>query len=130
VQGAEDIGLKELEILTGLKTAIKEGDTSVDEAFPIVAKEQAPKDLLPKKDKKPDPAKPATDPLPIASIIDELVDEIGKLDEKKVLELRRKVKIDDAADLTQIAEHEQKLLLSLVRGEISKGKKPGQQELV
>ena len=35
VKGLEDIGIKQLELLTGLKTAIKEGDASVDEAFPI-----------------------------------------------------------------------------------------------
>jgi hypothetical protein len=34
IQGVADIGLNELEILTGLKTAIKEGDTTIDEAFP------------------------------------------------------------------------------------------------
>lgn len=34
IAGVEDIGVKELETLTGLKTAIKDGDISVDEAFP------------------------------------------------------------------------------------------------
>lgn len=32
---AENIGLEDLEILIGLGTAIKDGDTSVDEAFPL-----------------------------------------------------------------------------------------------
>lgn len=34
VRGADEIGLKELETLTGIKTAIKENDTTVDDAFP------------------------------------------------------------------------------------------------
>lgn len=34
VVGEEDIGLEQLETLTGLRTAIKEGDQTVDEAFP------------------------------------------------------------------------------------------------
>lgn len=34
VKGEEDIGVEHLEVLTGLKTAIMEGDQTVDEAFP------------------------------------------------------------------------------------------------
>jgi len=33
VKGVEEIGLKELETLTGIKTAIKDGDITVEEAF-------------------------------------------------------------------------------------------------
>lgn len=36
--GIEDIGLDDLATLTGLKTAIKDGDTTVDEAFPMPVK--------------------------------------------------------------------------------------------
>ncbi len=43
VTGEADIGLDELAVLTGIKTAIKDGDTSVDEAFPPLG------DLEPKK---------------------------------------------------------------------------------
>jgi len=32
--GIEDVNLEDLELLTGLKTAIKDGDTTVDQAFP------------------------------------------------------------------------------------------------
>ncbi len=39
VKGADDIGLEELTTLTGLKTAIKDGEVSVDEAFPVLIKE-------------------------------------------------------------------------------------------
>ncbi len=34
IKGIEDVGLKELETVTGIKTAIKSGDTTIDEAFP------------------------------------------------------------------------------------------------
>lgn len=34
VKGIDDVGLKELEILTGIKTAIKDGDTTPEDAFP------------------------------------------------------------------------------------------------
>lgn len=37
VKGIDDVGLKEMETLTGLKTAIRDGDTTVDEAFPLSA---------------------------------------------------------------------------------------------
>ena len=42
VRGVEDIGLEQLGVLRGLATAIKDGDTSVDEAFPA-----APASVLP-----------------------------------------------------------------------------------
>lgn len=38
VKGVEEIGLEQLETLTGLKTAIKEGDVTVPEAFPEIEK--------------------------------------------------------------------------------------------
>lgn len=38
--GVADIDLADLELLTGLKTAIKDGDTTVDEAFPLPATEK------------------------------------------------------------------------------------------
>ncbi|MFH1573363.1 MAG: hypothetical protein ABIG68_05235, partial [Acidobacteriota bacterium] len=34
VAGIDDIGLEELEVLTGIKTAIKDGDVSAEDAFP------------------------------------------------------------------------------------------------
>lgn len=39
IKGEDDIGTEQLRVLTGLKTAIKDGDTSVDEAFPENRKE-------------------------------------------------------------------------------------------
>ena len=36
VSGLDEIGNEQLEILTGLRTAIKEGDVTLDEAFPVV----------------------------------------------------------------------------------------------
>lgn len=38
VKGVDDIGLDQLEILTGLKTAISDKETTLDEAFPTVPK--------------------------------------------------------------------------------------------
>lgn len=38
--GIEDVGLEELATLKGLATAIKDGDTSVDDAFPVAQKEK------------------------------------------------------------------------------------------
>lgn len=38
--GTEDITLEDLEMLTGVKTAIKQGDSKVDEAFPPIEQEQ------------------------------------------------------------------------------------------
>ena len=61
IKGLEDVGLKELETLTGIKTAIKDGDISVEEAFPrepvAMPKElpdnEAGKQPEPQKPKKP-----------------------------------------------------------------------------
>lgn len=41
VKGWSDVGLEHLEILTGLRTAIGDGDVTIDEAFPIVVKQRA-----------------------------------------------------------------------------------------
>lgn len=38
IAGEADIGIEQLEILTGIKTAIKDGETTADEAFPKDAK--------------------------------------------------------------------------------------------
>lgn len=50
VKGIDDIGLEQLEILTGLKTAIADKETTLDEAFPTVPKASK---LVPKEEKKP-----------------------------------------------------------------------------
>jgi len=44
--GADEIGMEQLATLTGVKTAIKDGEVTVDEAFPMVAKKTT---LFPKK---------------------------------------------------------------------------------
>jgi hypothetical protein len=36
IKGEADIGLEQLELLTGLRTAIRDADQSVDEAFPVI----------------------------------------------------------------------------------------------
>ena len=38
IKGIEDMGAKELELLTGLRNAIKENETTLDDAFPPVKK--------------------------------------------------------------------------------------------
>lgn len=40
VTGVADVGLKELETLTGLRTAIKDNETTIDEAFPPIEFQQ------------------------------------------------------------------------------------------
>lgn len=47
IKGEADLGLEELAQLTGLKTAIKDGDVTVDEAFPnnVVRKVESPKPI-------------------------------------------------------------------------------------
>ena len=55
INGIEDLGLKELEVLTGLRTAIKDGDTTLDEAFPKEeVKMPTPKKDPAKKEAQPD----------------------------------------------------------------------------
>lgn len=39
VGGVDDIGAKELELLTGIRTAINDGDATIDESFPQIASE-------------------------------------------------------------------------------------------
>ena len=60
VAGIDDVGLEELETLTGLKTAIQNNEVTLDEAFPELPKQsrfEKGDDLL--DDAKPDAAKPA-----------------------------------------------------------------------
>lgn len=55
ILGADEIGLEQLATLTGLKTAIKDGEVTVDEAFPAIAAKAAESKLF----KKETPALPA-----------------------------------------------------------------------
>ena len=58
----EDIGLDQLETLKGLGTSIKDGELSVEEAFPIPGQAEEPKPTGPKFSKKVDPKpQPAQD---------------------------------------------------------------------
>jgi len=47
ISGIEELGAKQLETLTGLRTGIKDGETTVDEAFPMIMNEDGT-DILPK----------------------------------------------------------------------------------
>jgi hypothetical protein len=62
----EEVGLKDLELLLGLSTAIKDGDTDIDTAFPPIMKE-APKSLTEKVAAKAAEVKPVVvDPIEAA----------------------------------------------------------------
>jgi hypothetical protein len=98
VSGVEDVGLKELEVLTGIKTAIKEGDVTIDDAFP---RESIPIPT-PRKAAKPKaepetPAQPA--PADIAQPTrEELVSAIGQM-----LDAAKASKVDKAMKAVGIA---------------------------
>ena len=62
IDGEDDIGVDELTTLTGIKTAIKDGDTQVDEAFPSLT--EKPKGTVPNFEKDPEIDK--ADPLKAA----------------------------------------------------------------
>jgi hypothetical protein len=101
IEGEADIGLPELETLTGIKTAIRDGDTTVDEAFPQPelkkpeAKSGNGKAKTPKKPKarkpKAEPEQPNTDAM--LKTLRDLAEIIGT---EQYLECRREVGIDDA----------------------------------
>jgi len=60
VRGVEDIGLAQLEIATGLKTAINEGEMTIDEAFPEpVAEEKTGEATTPASGQTTNPTPPA-----------------------------------------------------------------------
>jgi hypothetical protein len=65
IKGIDDVGLKELETLTGIKTAIKDGDTTIDEVFPRQAvtmpKETPGTTTTPKRSGKPATVEPGGD---------------------------------------------------------------------
>ncbi|MDD5458366.1 MAG: hypothetical protein PHF37_03130 [Phycisphaerae bacterium] len=42
VKGIEEVGNEEIETLTGLRTALRDGDITLEEAFPPIAEEQTP----------------------------------------------------------------------------------------
>ncbi len=86
IKGADDIGLKELETLTGIRTAIKDGDTTIDEAFPRQAVTM-PKETPPAT---PQPKQPAPSDEPtIIEKISIFWQEAG-LSEGKLITLLRK----------------------------------------
>lgn len=48
IGGEADLGVEQLEELTGIRTAIKDGEVTIDEAFPDPAKENSPSGAAPK----------------------------------------------------------------------------------
>lgn len=55
VKGLDDVGLEELATLKGLATAIRDGDTTIEQAFPVIPKEP--------QRKQPEPAPPSSETL-------------------------------------------------------------------
>jgi len=64
VKGEEDIGIDHLETLTGLKTAIKDGEQTPEEAFPPLESESKPVLIHPEKAKQQEQAKAKTETKP------------------------------------------------------------------
>lgn len=97
ILGADEIGLDQLATLTGLKTAIKDGEVTVDEAFPAIVakvsesklfKSAAAEVVKPKESTKPKPKVEAPAPVEavpveVAPVIDAdpvaMVDQVRKL---------------------------------------------------
>lgn len=65
VGGIDDIGEKELEILTGIKTSIKDGDTKIDDAFPPIKKNAFERAL----DKQENTETPVSSSIPVSSSV-------------------------------------------------------------
>ena len=65
VGGIDDIGEKELEILTGIKTSIKDGDTKIDDAFPPIKKNAFERAL----DKQDKTETPVSSSIPVSSSV-------------------------------------------------------------
>jgi hypothetical protein len=68
IKGEEDISVEVLATLTGLKTAMKDGEVKADEAFPPLGEREeggAPKFVPPNGDSKKKPKSPDSDELPM-----------------------------------------------------------------
>ncbi len=130
VKGIDDVGLKELEILTGIKTAIKDGDTTVDDAFPK-QKIEMPKEINepePGKREKPAPkgtTKATQEPAPEENVTGEptpqqnlqiLFSEFGGTDGQLISVLRKKNMIGEFDDLSALSNNKALALLKNVKG--------------
>ena len=62
VTGIEEVGLEHLEVLIGYANAIRDGETSIDEAFPVEKQEPRKPIFAAKDDKKPEGEKAANPP--------------------------------------------------------------------
>lgn len=125
VQGWPDVGLEHLATLTGLKTAINDGEVTVPEAFPDVAKRPAGMPTMTPIDgtlasPEPGPAKAETD---VWSDLWSLMN-AANIAEDQVMAYCKKVKMATASqlDLGQLATSKiQKLVLEWdkIKGEIA-----------
>jgi len=62
----EDVGVEDLLTLKGLATALKEGDTTIEDAFPDIEGQKLAKALSKPKDSATPPAEPVSEPAPTA----------------------------------------------------------------
>lgn len=135
IKGIDDVGLKELETLTGIKTAIKDGDTTIGEAFPRQAvtmpKETPGTTTTPKRSGKPATVEPGGDNgVPGASgeltTIQKIAanwTELGQ-DEGKLVVLLRKDKLLGQFDtLDKLAENKQAEVLAALGVYVSRASK-------
>jgi hypothetical protein len=87
VQGIEDVGIEQLETLAGLKTAIKDGDTTIDEAFPPLTESEDDKGVAGLKKKLANKTKKPTEPPPIEKLDPEFekkrAEQLEKLKQQK-----------------------------------------------
>jgi hypothetical protein len=120
INGIDDIGLAELETLTGIKTAIKDGDTTIDEAFPresVAMPTEIPGDKAKKKANKPSAATDAPANTGEPSTIEKIEifwSEAG-LPIGKLLTLLRKDKlVGEYDDLGKLAENKQAEVLAKI----------------
>jgi len=112
ISSVEELGVIQLEQLIGIKTAIQDGEITIDEAFPPLAppkpiggfekpKSMQPLNILPNEEPQP-PSPPAAQP---NKLYDDLVDSLGeqKPTSETINEIAAKIKAaGDLDELTQI----------------------------
>ena len=105
ITGVEEIGLAQLEVLIGMHTAIKGGDSTVEESFPA----SAPK-FKPSSFKAGEGAAPVTAPMPTTPTKESALEQLrklcaeGSIDEAQLVKFMREAKLFDDASLSSLEE--------------------------
>ncbi len=103
ILGPEEIGLEELATLTGLKTAIKDGEVTVDEAFPDKAMVKAARATPLDSTKLPEAPAPAEAAPVVEADVVEPAENV--MDDPALLDFLDQIQgCEDAAALTQLAK--------------------------